>query len=172
MKRRLRVTRRRAGAVLRWLSVPAAAALLGGCQDPNFIGVQDYGSVNGRVIDAKTKIPVNGAIVSVGSLEVQHTVSDGTFLLDHVPTGTQTLLVQAPGYRTATLSIAILKGGVAPAGLVPLPSVLPGAGPVPTSTVSLPPGLATAQPNASPTASAQPGAAPSPGPSPSPSPSP
>jgi hypothetical protein len=167
MNRRLQAARRFAGALLRWLSVPALAASLGGCQDPNFIGVQDYGSVNGRVIDAKTKGPVNGAIVSVGSLEVRHTVSDGSFLLDHVPAGTQTLLVQAPGYRTATLSIAILKGQVAPAGLVSLTSGLPGAGPVPTSTVSLPPGLATPQPPASP-----PSAAPGSGPSPSPSPSP
>jgi hypothetical protein len=139
--------------------VPAVAALLGGCLDPNDIGIQDYGSVNGRVIDAKTNAPVNGAIVSVGSLEVQHTVSDGSFLLDHVPTGTQTLLIQAPGYRTATLQIAVAKGQVAPAGLVSLPSLLPGAGPVPQSTVSLPPGLATPQPSASPSA----------GPSPSPS---
>ncbi len=31
--------------------------MLGGCLDPNDIGIQDYGSVNGRVIDAKTNAP-------------------------------------------------------------------------------------------------------------------
>jgi hypothetical protein len=161
--------------------VPAVAVLLGGCLDPNDIGVQDYGAVNGRVIDAKTHGPVNGAIVSVGSLEVQHTVSDGSFLLEHVPTGTQTLLIQAPGYRTATLQLAVAKGQVAPAGLVSLPSQLPGAGPVPTSTVSLPPGLApppgvepsgSPAPGTGPSGSPAPGAGPSGSPGAAPSPSP
>jgi hypothetical protein len=156
------------------LFAPVFAALLGGCIDPNYIGVQDYGSVNGRVIDAKTNVPVNGAIVSVGSLEVQHTVSDGSFLLNHIPVGTQTMVVQAPGYRTTTLQIAVVKGQVAPAGLVSLASELPGAAPVPHATLSLPPGVATPQPAGTPAVSpsATPSSAPNAGPSPTPAASP
>ncbi|MGP6158480.1 MAG: carboxypeptidase regulatory-like domain-containing protein [Vulcanimicrobiaceae bacterium] len=159
------------GTSLRRLIIPAIAACLGGCIDPNYIGVQDYGSVNGRVIDAKTRAPLNGAIVSVGSLEVQHTVSDGSFLLNHVPAGAQTLLVQAPGYRTASVQIEILKGQVAPAGLVSLPSGLPGAGPAPISTILLPAGVATPQPSATTQAAPSPSPGPSASPAPAPSPS-
>jgi hypothetical protein len=134
----------------------AVAAVLAGCVDPNYIGVQDYGSINGRIIDAATDRPLNGAIVSVGSLSVQHTVSDGSFLLDRIPVGTQTLMIQAPGYKTSSLAIAVVKGQAAPAGLVSLVSLLPGAGPAPKSAISLPPSLATPPPSASPAPSGTP----------------
>ncbi len=149
----------------RSLLVLAVAALLAGCLDPNAIGVQDYGSINGRVIDAATNRALNGAIVSVGSLSVQHTVFDGSFLLDRIAVGTQTLMIQAAGYKTSSLSIAVVKGQSAPAGLVPLVSLLPGAGPAPKSTISLPSSLATPPPSASPAPSGTP--LPSPEPSPS-----
>jgi hypothetical protein len=168
MNRRLRAGRHFAGAALRLLPAALVFASLGGCLDPNFIGVQDYGSVNGRVIDAKTNAPVNGAIVSVGSLEVQHTVSDGTFLLNHIPAGSQTLLVQAPGYASASVRIEIVKGQSAQAGLVSLASGLPGAAPAPKSSILLPPGVATPQPSGSAQPSTSPGA--SPGPSTAPAP--
>ena len=145
----------------RSLLVLAVAAALAGCIDPNAIGVQDFGSINGRVIDAATNRPLNGAIVSVGSLSVQHTVSDGSFLLDRIPVGTQTLMIQAAGYRTSSLAIAVVKAQAAPAGLVSLVSLLPGAGPAPKSTISLPSSLATAPPSASPAPSGSPEPTPS-----------
>ena len=44
-------------------------ALGDGCSPPpNVVGVQDYGRVTGRVLDAMTNRPIPNALVSVGSL--------------------------------------------------------------------------------------------------------
>jgi carboxypeptidase family protein len=99
----------------------AAAALLAlaACVNPNAIGVQDSGSINGRVIDATTQQPIGGAIVSVNSLVNQTTNSGGVFLLQNVPVGVQTLTVYANGYQTTTVpNINVIKGQNSNVGLV------------------------------------------------------
>jgi len=69
-----------------------------GC-DPNYIGVQEYGSITGRVIDAKTNLPLSGGYVNVGSLYVTHTDAQGAFTLPKVPVGTQEVTISATGYK-------------------------------------------------------------------------
>lgn len=82
----------------------------GGCQpDPNHIGVQDYGSVTGRVIDAKTNQPISTATVAVGTTITATTDSAGAFTLGNVPAGTQTVRVSAAGYVTASVDTKIKK---------------------------------------------------------------
>jgi len=85
------------------------AANGGGCSNPNGIGVQDYGSVTGRVIDAKTNQPINSALVAVGSTVTATTDGQGAFTLIHVPSGTQTVTVSAAGYTTSTQTTSIKK---------------------------------------------------------------
>jgi uncharacterized membrane protein len=81
------------------LACMTAALLVTACANPNAIGVQDNGTIVGRVYDARTNQPLNGAIVSVGSLTTAHSGPDGSFTLTQVPTGEQTLIVYAlPGY--------------------------------------------------------------------------
>jgi hypothetical protein len=158
---------------------------LAGCPDSNFIGVQDFGTVNGRVVDARSNQPVNGAVVSVGSLEVVRVGNDGIFSLPHVPVGTQTVTVRAVGYATVTANVIVLKGQTADAGLVSLPTVgnaggaLPSGGPAgvgptaspapsPSGAPSGSPAPAASPPLASPAPSASLQAGPSPAASPSP----
>ncbi len=50
------------------------------------VGVQDYGRVTGRVLDAMTNRPIPDAMVSVGSLFVSGR-RPGGFMLAHVPVG-------------------------------------------------------------------------------------
>ena len=96
-------------ALFAWLLVVAASK---GCVDPNAIGVQNYGTVTGVVVDAQTQKPIPGALVSIGSLQVVHTDSNGGFVLTKVPQGTQTLNVNgtALGYKPFTEDLDVVAG--------------------------------------------------------------
>lgn len=86
------------------------ACLLAGCVNPNYIGVQDTGTVQGRVVDAVTLKPIANAIVSVNSITNIHTSADGTFTLPGVPIGAQTVTIYQNGYQTSTTQVEVAKG--------------------------------------------------------------
>lgn len=130
----------------------------GGCSNPNAIGVQQYGTVVGRVLDATNNRPVPNALVSVGSIYTAYSDATGAFQIPGVPVGPQFITASAPGYdrnavRTRirekeTVSVGYVRimpltgGPTAPAPATPTPS--PGvATPIPALT-----------PGPSPTASA------------------
>jgi hypothetical protein len=110
------------GARLGRASMLAALTFLSAaCVNPNAIGVQDTGSIFGRVIDGRSQQPVANAIVSVNSVLNKKTDGSGAFSIANVPVGTQTLTVYANGYQTATVSgIVVLKGQASDAGLISL----------------------------------------------------
>lgn len=100
------------------------ALVLAGCANPNFIGVQDYGTIIGNVVDGGGK-PIVGALVSAtGTSSTFRTVGDGSFSLPQVAVGTQTLGVSAPGYYPpgTTPSVVVTKNGTASAGNIVLQS--------------------------------------------------
>jgi hypothetical protein len=108
------------------LSLAALFALPGGCVDPNAIGVQQYGTIVGRVVDVTTKRPVANAFVVVNSLLQGRTDPSGAFSIPKVPEGIQQITVNANGYTTYTSDdIKVLKGQTVDAGLVELQSVNP-----------------------------------------------
>lgn len=127
------------------------------------VGVQDYGSVTGRVLDATTNKPIANAIVSVGSLYTTTTDAGGGFTLPRVPIGQQTVDARTPGFTTAAQALRIKKDQTAQAGylrLVPIakPDAVPTLPPPPTPTPA-----ASAEPTwAPPGASQSPSASPSP----------
>lgn len=140
------------------------------------VGVQDYGSVTGRVLDAMTNKPIANAIVSVGSLYTGTADATGAFTLRHIPIGQQTVDARMPGFTTASNPIRVRKDQTTQAGflrLVPITkadsvATLPPP-PTPTPQVSEEP---TYNPGATPapSAAATPAgsAAPIPGTSPQP----
>jgi Carboxypeptidase regulatory-like domain len=81
------------------------ALLLSACSpNPNGQGVAEFGSVQGRVVDAKTQQPIQQFTVTIGGQSVSVSpASQGVFKADHVPIGTQTLQVYAIGYQTFQL---------------------------------------------------------------------
>jgi hypothetical protein len=90
-------TRRRALTRLaQLLSLP----VLAGCVNPNAIGVQDTGTISGRVSDAVTQAGIENAIVSVGTV-TGRTQAGGAFAIV-VPIGQQTVIVSATGYQSLT----------------------------------------------------------------------
>ena len=102
-------------------------ALGDGCSSPpNVVGVQDYGTVTGRVLDAMTNRPIPNALVSVGSLYTSRADAKGAFMLRSV-VGDQTVTARAAGYGTATADTTITKDATVSIGyirLVPLTAPL------------------------------------------------
>jgi hypothetical protein len=136
-------------------------ALGDGCSPPpNVVGVQDFGQVVGRVLDAMTNRPIANALVSVGSLYTARADVNGGFRLRAVA-GDQTVTARAAGYSTSTADTTIPKDESVSIGyirLVPLtyPAGQPTLEPPPTPT---PRASATPVP-AAPSATASSGAAP------------
>lgn len=98
------------------------------CANPNFIGVQDYGTIYGNVIDAGSK-PIGGALVSAtGSSSTFRSNGDGSFRLPHISTGLQTVSAAAPGYASATTTVQVVKDTETSVGNITL-----------TSTTNIPP---------------------------------
>jgi hypothetical protein len=111
------------------------------------VGVQDYGSVTGRVLDATTNAPIADAIVSVGSLFVATADAHGAFTIPHVPVGLQQITARMPGFTTVTQQIRVKKDETAQAGylrIVPItkpedePTLAPPATPTPAPTPTVP----------------------------------
>src|ERR1700722_8792430 len=120
--------RTRAAPLLQLLLLTAGAAvtLPGGCVDPNAIGVQQYGTIVGRVVDDKSKHPIANAVVVVNSLLQGRTDSTGVFSIPKVPEGIQHITVNATGYVAYTSDdIKVLKGQTVDAGLVSMQQVNP-----------------------------------------------
>ncbi|MDE2482818.1 MAG: carboxypeptidase regulatory-like domain-containing protein [bacterium] len=139
---------------------------LGDSCSNNVVGVQDYGSVTGRILDATTNRPIANALVSVGSLYTGSADPQGAFTLQNIPIGRQIVTARMPGYTTDSHQILVRKDRVAAAGylrLVPLtvppgtPTLAPPATPTPAATevpTWSPPGTtATPSPTPMPTAS-------------------
>ncbi|HYL27062.1 MAG TPA: carboxypeptidase regulatory-like domain-containing protein [Candidatus Nitrosotalea sp.] len=142
---------------------------------PNVVGVQDFGRVAGRVLDAMNNRPIPNALLSVGSLYTTRADANGGFMLRAV-SGDQTVTARAAGYSTASADTTIPKDGTVSIGyirLVPLtrpadqPTIAPPPTPTPAASATAAPSLSSA-PSASPipAGSAAPSAsAPSPAPS-------
>lgn len=115
-----------------------AAGNGGGCSNPNAIGVQQYGSVVGRVLDASNNQPVADALVSVGSLYTGTTDPQGGFTLSGIPAGRQSVAATAPGYRRASVSTRVLPNKTSSVGYLRIapaaggPTIPPPPTPTPT----------------------------------------
>uniref|UniRef100_E6Q447 Uncharacterized protein n=1 Tax=mine drainage metagenome TaxID=410659 RepID=E6Q447_9ZZZZ len=133
---------------------------------PNVVGVQSYGTVVGRVLDATTNLPIPEALVSVGSLYTATADKEGGFVIPGVPIGNQVVQVHAPGYTYVSKRIFVLQNKTANARYLRL---VPAALPAGEATLP-PPGTPSPSPEPSTSASPEPSASPSPTVSASPSP--
>ncbi len=69
------------------------------------------GSVTGRITDAQTGLPVPSAQVFIADLDLGVlTQQNGSYNLQNVPAGTQTLTVQRLGYREVTGTLQVSAG--------------------------------------------------------------
>ncbi len=80
------------------LVVAVAALALAGCPNPNDIGVQIYGTIAAKTVDATSGQPVAGVLVSTGGYTC-NTVADGTCSLYKIPVGKWTVYANIAGLR-------------------------------------------------------------------------
>ena len=142
------------------LGLAMILAQSGGCNNPNGGGVQDFGTVVGRVLDATNNRPVPNALVAVGSLYTGYSNPDGAFQLSGIPIGRQGLTASAPGYQTTSVTVPVHKNQTTDAyyvRLLPLtggPTAPPP--PTPTPTAGPPTPIPALTPEPSPTGSTSP----------------
>ncbi len=98
------------------------------------VGVQDYGQVTGRVLDAMTNRPIANAIISVGSLYTATADANGAFILPHIPIGQQTVSARMPGFSTDSAPVRVRKNETSQAGFLRLVPITK-----PASVGTLPP---------------------------------
>jgi hypothetical protein len=93
--------------------------------NPNGMGVADYGTVTGRVVDTDSLQPIPGATISIGNIvSITAAIDQGGFILRNVPVGTQTLTISAIGWKSYKAPIKVTKNQPADAGVIGLPSAL------------------------------------------------
>lgn len=142
-----------------------------GCSAPSgVVGVQDYGQVTGRVLDAMTNRPIPGALVSVGSLYTSSADARGAFTLERVPAGDQTVTARAPGYSTGEGDVTVLKDHTVSVGYVRIVPLVHPEGQPTLSPPATPSPRPSAVPTVAPTQPPAPGVAPTPGGQPVPPP--
>lgn len=128
----------------------------GGCSNPNAVGVQQYGSIVGRVLDATNNQPVPNTLVSVGALYTATTDPTGAFRLSNIPIGHQPVTANAPGYETNSATVMVRQNQTANVGFIrimPLsggPTAPPPPTPTPTAGPPTPIPAETPTPSASP----------------------
>ena len=63
-------------------------------------------TVRGTVVDADSKFPLMGSLVSIGSKEVS-TKNDGSFKINNVPIGRNSISISLFGYKKQTRSLEL-----------------------------------------------------------------
>ncbi|KQS35423.1 outer membrane beta-barrel family protein [Pedobacter sp. Leaf194] len=83
-----------------------------------FAQAQNTGSVNGRVINAKDKKPVDYATIAIKSLKDSSVVasgqsnSDGTFSFKNIPAGNYRIIAAFLGLKTTNKNVTVVKAAV------------------------------------------------------------
>jgi hypothetical protein len=105
----------------------AIVTLLGaGCENPNGQGLQEFGSISGRLLDDRTGEPlsVSPVYISVGSTVVSQVDAKGGFTLPKVPVGKQTVTVNAITYIPMSFDVNVVKDQTSDVGYIKLKSTL------------------------------------------------
>lgn len=129
----------------------------GGCSNPNAVGVQQYGSIVGRILDATTNQPVANALVSVGSLFTATSDPSGAFTLSNIPIGHQGVTASSPGYYRNSVTAFVRQNETTNIGYLRIMPVTGGPTAPPPPTPSPTPGPPTPIPAETPTAAASAG---------------
>jgi len=132
----------------------------GGCSNPNAVGVQEYGTIVGRVLDATNNQPVGSVLISVGSLYTAYTDPSGAFTVSNIPIGHQTVTASKAGYERNAAEATVHQDKTTSVGYLRIMPLTGGPTAPPPATPSPTPGPATPIPAETPTPS--PSASPAP----------
>ncbi|MBV8154027.1 MAG: carboxypeptidase regulatory-like domain-containing protein [Candidatus Eremiobacteraeota bacterium] len=84
------------------LGVLLMAAFLAGCNTDSLPPASGFTTVSGTIVDAATKTPVAGAVVTVDTVLTATTDASGKFAIEKVPSGIVDYTVTAKGYKVVT----------------------------------------------------------------------
>ena len=102
-----------------------AGALVACAPNPNGMGVADYGTVTGRVVDTPSLQPISGATIAIGNIvSITAVIDQGGFVLRNIPVGTQTLMISAIGWQSYRVQVKVTKNQPTDVGVIGLPSAL------------------------------------------------
>ena len=95
-----------------------------GCDNPNGQGVTERGRVVGTLVNAAHPTePLQTATIQIGTQVTRISPADkGSFHLDEVPTGTQTVQISSPGFSTYSAPVVVRKGETSDLNVVGLTS--------------------------------------------------
>ncbi len=89
------------------------------------MGVADFGTVTGRVVDSQSLQPITGATISVGNIvSITAAIDQGGFVLRNVPVGTQTISISAIGWQSYKTTLKVTVNAATDVGVIGLPSAL------------------------------------------------
>ncbi len=72
---------------------------------------EQTGTIKGKVLEAGTRMPLEGVVVVVEGSELEsYTDADGAFVLEDVPAGLVTLKIALPGFKGASLDLILEPG--------------------------------------------------------------
>lgn len=128
----------------------------GGCSNPNAVGVQQYGTIVGRILDATNNQPVGNVLVSVGSIYTGYSDPNGAFTLSNIPIGHQAVTASKAGYERNSAEATVHQDKTTDIGylrIMPMtggPTAPPPATPTPSAGPATPIPAETPTPSASP----------------------
>lgn len=76
-----------------------AAVMLAACNTDSLPPASGFTTVSGTIVDAATKTPVAGAVVTVDTVLSATTDASGKFAIEKVPSGIVDYTVTAKGYK-------------------------------------------------------------------------
>jgi len=86
------------------------AACASACNNDALPPASGFTTVAGTVLDAASKNPVSGAVVTIDTLLTATTDSNGKFSIDKVPSGIVDYTVQADGYALLSSTTSVEPG--------------------------------------------------------------
>jgi hypothetical protein len=96
------------------------AACVAGCGGPQIPPAQNYGTITGRAFDSSSNQPVAGVVVTVDTILIATTGSDGSYRIPNIPLGSYSLFATAPQGYQVTLSPSYASGSIAAGQTIPI----------------------------------------------------
>jgi Carboxypeptidase regulatory-like domain len=85
---------------MKWLLAALCAVVtLAGCNTDALPPASGFTTVSGTIVNASTKTPIAGAVVTIDTVLTATTDASGKFKVEKVPSGIVDYTVQAKGYK-------------------------------------------------------------------------
>lgn len=105
-------------SILRLIAIASMGFVLFACSK-EVVEVERFGDIEGIVLDAESYDTISG--VNITTQPASNSIlnnDDGTFFLQHLPTGSYQVRARKKGFRSETVSVAVTEDGTATAEIL------------------------------------------------------